>query len=161
MSRNRGLLALGACALIVAVVLWLTLHRGSDRPDGPEAISKVAGWLEGESECPEGIEFEVSRIPVGPHGPPGTFFQRFGELPEVGGLTSCTGTASGFVGWFRFPSARAMQGALRRHPEITEHELTCTRGSELLVDSFLGYDKFVPEWCRDLDFAVHKPPGWA
>lgn len=43
MSLDRRLVLLGAM-VIVAVVLWLALRGGSDRPDGPEAISKVAGW---------------------------------------------------------------------------------------------------------------------
>jgi hypothetical protein len=144
-----------AAVVVVAVVLWRVLDGGSDRPAGPEAISKVAGWLDESGECPEGIDFEVSKIPVGPHGPPGTFFQLFGRLPEAGALTACTNTLGGFVGWFRFPSAKAMEGALRRHPEIAEAELTCTRGSELLIDSILGNDKFVPEDCRRLGFKVH------
>jgi hypothetical protein len=49
-----------------------------------------------------------------------------------------------------------MDGALRRHQEITEHDPTCTRGRELLIDSLLGYDKFFPEFCRRLDFEVHR-----
>jgi hypothetical protein len=94
MSLARRLLLLGAL-VIVAVVLWLTLHGGSDGPDGPETISKVAGWLSGEGECPEGVDLEASRIPVGPHGPPGTLFREFGELPEAGALAACTGTLGG------------------------------------------------------------------
>lgn len=156
--RLRLLGGLGALA-IVAIVLWLVLSGGSDRPDGPGAISKVAGWLGEESECPEGVELEASRIPVGPHGPPGTYFQIFGELPEAGALTSCTDTASGFIGWFRFRSTSDMEGALRRHPEITMHEPICTRGRELLIDSLLGNDRFFPEICRRLDFELHPKPG--
>jgi hypothetical protein len=119
-------------------------------------LARLPGWLSGEGECPEGVDLEVSRIPVGPHGPPGTFFQKFGELPEAGALAACTGTLGGLIGWFRFPSVGAMDGALRRHPEITEHEPTCARGRELLIDSLLGYDKFFPEFCRQLDFEVHR-----
>ncbi len=154
--RLRLLCGLGALA-VVAIVLWVVLSGGSDRPDGPEAISKVAGWLREESECPEGVELAASRIPVGPHGPPGTFFQIFGELPEAGALTSCTDTASGFIGWFRFRDVPDMEGALRRHPGITKHEPTCTRGRELLIDSLLGNDRFFPEFCRRIDFEVHPP----
>ena len=159
MTRRKLQWLAGAGVLVVAaaVLLWHALDRGSDTPDGPEAIAKVAGWLRDGGECPDGIDFEVSRIPVGLHGPPGTFFQIFGELPEVGALTACTDAASGFIGWFRFPSAEAMDGALRRHPEITRNELTCTAGAELVIDSLLGYDKFVPGWCRKLGFTVHPP----
>jgi hypothetical protein len=71
-------------------------------------------------------------------------------------LTACTGTLGGFIGWFRFPSVETMDGALRRHPEITEHEPICTRGRELLIDSLLGYDRFFPEFCRRLGFEVHR-----
>jgi hypothetical protein len=149
--RLRLLGAVGALA-IAALVLWLVLAGGSDRPDGPEAISKVAGWLGEAGECPEGVELQASRIPVGPHGPPGTFFQLFGELPEAGALASCTDTAGGFIGWFRFPTTDDMDYALRRHPEIAGHEPTCTRGRELLIDSLLGEDGFFPEFCRRLGF---------
>jgi hypothetical protein len=72
-------------------------------------------------------------------------------------MTACTGTAGDFIGWFRLADAQAMSGALRRRPEIAERELTCTRGSELLIDSLLGYDKFVPEYCRRLGFEFHPP----
>jgi hypothetical protein len=158
MTRKSVLWVAGAGAVVIAAfVLWQVLRDGGDSSHAPEAISKMAGWLGEESECPEGVDLEASRIPVGPHGPPGTFFQIFGELPEVGALTACTGTASGFIGWFRFPSASAMEGALRRHPEMTKHEPTCTRGPELLIDSLLGYDKFFPEFCCRLGFEVHPP----
>jgi hypothetical protein len=73
-------------------------------------------------------------------------------------LADCGGL-NGFVGWFRFKSAQAMDGALRRHPELTEHEITCTRGSELVIDSLFGYPYGrVPGYCRRLGFSVHKPP---
>jgi hypothetical protein len=144
-----------ALGIAIAIVLWLLFSGGSDRPDGPEAISKVAGWLREDTECPEGVELEVSRIPVGPHGPPGTFFQLFGELPEAGALTSCTDTIGGFIGWFRFPNAADLKGAMRRHSEIAWAESTCTRGRELLIDALLGNDRFFPEYCRRLDFELH------
>jgi len=49
--------------VIVAVVLWLTLRGGSEGPAGPEAVSKVAGRFREETECPEGVDLEASRIP--------------------------------------------------------------------------------------------------
>jgi hypothetical protein len=114
--------------------------------------------MDAEGECEE-LGIEASPIPVGPHGPPGTLFQMFGELPEVGALASCGGL-NGFVGWFRFSSARAMHAALSRHPELTEHEITCTHGTELLIDSLFGYPySRVPGYCRKLGFLVHKPAG--
>jgi hypothetical protein len=144
-----------AAVVVVALVLWLTLDHGGDTSHAPAAITKVADWMREEDECVS-VDVEASPIPVGANGPPGTFFEMFGELPEVGALAGCE-VASGFIGWFRFGSAAAMRAALRRHPELTSHELTCTKGDQLLIDSLLGYDKMVPEYCRRLGFEVHRP----
>jgi hypothetical protein len=56
-----------------------------------------------------------------------------------------------------------MDGALGRHPEISEHEPTCTRGRERLIDdSLAGYDKFFPKFCQRLGFEFHRraPRGY-
>jgi hypothetical protein len=96
-------------------------------------------------------------IPVGPHGPPGTFFQTFGELPESGALASCSERIGGYVGWFRFASAEAMDGALDRHPEMTELRQTCTHGRELLTASWVDSRTFDSEYCSRIGFAVFSP----
>jgi hypothetical protein len=158
MIRRRSAIGATIAAAIAAVVAAFIVWEANSGLDlhGPAALVKVAGWLGEEGECFDGVELESSRIPVGPHGPPGTFFQTFGELPEAGALASCRETVDGFIGWFRFASAKDMLGALRRHPEITEHEMTCIDGRELLIDSLLSYDKFVSEDCRNLGFRVHR-----
>jgi hypothetical protein len=143
--------------VVAAAVVWLVSSGGDDPTEGkPAAIAQVGRWMEGSEECEE-FAIEASPIPVGPHGPPGTFFQLFGETPEAGALTGCGGL-NGFVGWFRFPDAKTMDAALARHPERTADEITCTRGSEMLIDSLFGHPaKLVPEYCRRLGFAVHRP----
>jgi hypothetical protein len=156
--RKRALWLGGVGAVVaVAVAVWLASRGGDDPTVGkPAAIAQVGRWMEAGGECEE-FAIEASPIPVGPHGPPGTFFQIFGEQPEVGALTGCGGL-NGFVGWFRFPDARTMDAALGRHPELTAHEITCTRGSELLIDSLFGYpEKLIPGYCRRLGFEVHRP----
>jgi hypothetical protein len=159
-SDARRFWAVGfAGVIVIAVIAWSVLRGGDEdaSPNAPAVISQVASWMGAESGCEE-LEVEASPIPVGPHGPPGTFFQMFGELPEVGALSDC-GALNGFVGWFRFKTARAMDGALRRHPELTKHEIACTHGSELVIDSLFGYlYSRVPGYCRQLGFSVHEPP---
>jgi hypothetical protein len=61
MSLARRLLLLGVLAGVISLALWLALRGGSDRLAGPEAISKVVGWLREEDECPEGIDSTPGR----------------------------------------------------------------------------------------------------
>jgi hypothetical protein len=141
--------------LVVAVgaVVWLSSRGGPDL-HGPSAMVQAATRLEEEEGCPNEMKLEASRIPVGPHGPPGTFFQIFGELPEAGALASCSERIGAYVGWFRFADPKAMDGALSRHPEMTADGQTCTHGRELLTESWVGRKTFDAEYCRQLGFAV-------
>jgi hypothetical protein len=81
-----------AGALVVAVVAWLVLRGGDEDqfPGAPTVISQMASWMGDESGCEE-LEVEASPVPIGPHGPPGTLFQMFGELPEVGRWRTAVG----------------------------------------------------------------------
>jgi hypothetical protein len=145
--------------LVVAVgtVVWLSSRGGNDF-HGPSAMVQAATWLEDEEGCPDEMELETSRIPVGPHGPPGTFFQVFGELPEAGALASCSERIGAYIGWFRFADAKAMAGALDRHPEMTADGETCTHGRELLTASWVDGKTFDSEYCRRIGFAVFSSP---
>lgn len=160
MTKSRRLISgsLAAIAMVtVAVVVWVTESRGSNL-HGPQAMVRAAGWLSEEEGCPGEMELQASQIPVGPGGPPGTFFEMFGDAPEAGALASCRERIGAYIGWFRFADVKAMEGSLRRHPEITADEPTCTHGAELLVDSWVGREAFVTGYCHRLGFAVHRPP---
>jgi hypothetical protein len=152
---SKWKLAIGSAVLLVVVagiVVWRT-SGGSDL-HGPAAMVRAATLLEEEEGCAGEMKLEASRIPVGPHGPPGTFFEIFGGLPEAGALAACAERIGGYVGWFRFAGAKALDGALRRHPELTERRQTCTRGRELLTESWVGPRTFDADYCRPLGFAV-------
>jgi hypothetical protein len=154
MTKTR--LATGLAVLLViaaGIVVWRTSIGGPDL-HGPWAIVRAATELEHEEGCRGEMDLQTSRIPVGPHGPPGTFFQTFGELPESGALASCSESIGGYIGWFRFASAKAMDGALSRNPEMTADRQTCTRGRELLTASWVDVGTFDAEYCRRLGFAV-------
>jgi hypothetical protein len=142
-------------ALLVAVgiVAWRTNQGGHDF-HGPSAMVQAAAWLEDEEGCSGEMDLQTSRIPVGPLGPLGTFFETFGELPEASALASCSERIGGYIGWFRFASAEAMNGALDRHPEMTERRQTCTHGRELLTASWVDSRTFDSEYCRQIGFAV-------
>jgi hypothetical protein len=144
-------------AIAAGIVVWRTSRGGSDL-HGPSAMVQAATWLEEEEGCPGEMDLRASRIPVGPHGPPGTFFETFGELPESGALASCSERIGGYIGWFRFASAEAMDGALNRHPEMTELRQTCTHGRELLTASWVDSRTFDSEYCRRIGFAVFSSP---
>ncbi|HJZ35959.1 MAG TPA: hypothetical protein VJ204_06765 [Solirubrobacterales bacterium] len=137
----------------VGIVVWRTSRGGHDF-HGPSAIVQAATLLEEEEGCPGEMDLQMSRIPVGPHGPPGTFFQTFGELPESGALASCSERIGGYIGWFRFASAKAMDGALDRHPDMTERRQACTHGRELLTASWVDRRTFDSEYCHQVGFAV-------
>lgn len=148
--------AIGLIVLLVVVAGIVVWRTGGGGPDlhGPAAMVKAATVLEEEEGCPGEMDLQTSRIPVGPHGPPGTFFQTFGELPETGALASCSERIGGYIGWFRFAGAKAMDGALSRHPELTDDRQTCTHGRELLTASWVDSGTFDAEYCRRLGFAV-------
>jgi hypothetical protein len=141
--------------LVVAagIVVWRTSQGGPDL-HGPSAMVQAATWLGEEEGCSGEMKLQTSRIPVGPHGPPGTFFQTFGESPEAGALAACPEAIGGYIGWFRFTSAKAMDGALDRHPEMTELRQTCTHGRELLTASWVDSRTFDSEYCGRVGFAV-------
>jgi hypothetical protein len=153
---TKAKLVIGVIVILVVaagIVVWRTSIGGPDL-HGPSAMVRAATWLEEEEGCPGEMDLRTSRIPVGPHGPPGTFFETFGELPESGALASCSERIGGYIGWFRFASAEAMDGALDRHPEITEFRQTCTHGRELLTASWVDSRTFDSEYCRRIGFAV-------
>ncbi|HEX4306875.1 MAG TPA: hypothetical protein VHZ54_12625 [Solirubrobacterales bacterium] len=160
MTKTRWLISGSIAVIVIAAVaaVWVTKSDGSNL-HGPQAMVKAAGWLSEEEGCPGEIELQTSRIPVGPDGPPGTFFETFGGVPEDGALASCGERIGAYIGWFRFADVKAMEGALGRHPEITEDQPTCTHGPELLLESWLGHEAFVAGYCRRLGFAVHRPTG--
>jgi hypothetical protein len=144
-------------AVAVGAVVWRTSRGGHDF-HGPSAMVQAATWLEEEEGCRGEMDLQTSRIPVGPQGPPGTFFQTFGELPESGALASCSERIGGYIGWFRFASTEAMDGALDRHPEMTELRQTCTHGRELLTTSWIDSRTFDSEYCHRIGFAVFSSP---
>jgi hypothetical protein len=159
-ARRYWIGASAAGVIVVVAIAWLLL-RDNDSPghDLPPVISQVGDWMRHEGECDE-FTIEASPIPVGPHGPPGTFFQLYGEIPTLGALASCGGGINGFVGWFRFPSPKTLRLTTTRLPGLTAGELTCTRGPELLIDSLFGSTN--PRFatlCRELNFTVHQPSG--
>lgn len=157
MTKTRWLIS-GSIAVVVmsaVVVVWATRNDGSNL-HGPPAMMQAAEWLSEQEGCPGEIELQTSRIPVGPHGPPGTFFETFGDAPEAGALASCVERIGAYIGWFRFADFKAMEGALRGHAEITAHQPVCTHGRELLLESWVGRKAFVTGYCRRLGFAVHQ-----
>ncbi|HEY0278126.1 MAG TPA: hypothetical protein VGC32_07645 [Solirubrobacterales bacterium] len=156
---TKAKLVIGVIVVLVVaagIVVWRTSVGGPDF-HGPSAMVQAATTLEEEEGCPGEMDLRTSRIPVGPHGPPGTFFETFGELPEAGALASCSERIGGYIGWFRFASAKAMDGAFSRNPEMTGDRQTCTRGRELLTALWVDIGTFDSEYCRPVGFAVLSP----
>ena len=135
------------------VGLWF-LNRDGDAPL-PPTVERLTQWLDDADACMS-VRTEYSRLPAKPNGPPGTAFQQFGEAPIAEALVSCE-VAGGYIAYYRFPTRRALIGAVKRHPELTRHESICVSGDELLIDGILGY---VPtlEFCKRLGFAIHRAP---
>lgn len=157
---RRGAKFWTSAAVIAAVVgvvgLWF-LTRDSDTDTAfPPTVDRLTQWLNDADACLS-VKTEYSRLPVKPNGPPGTAFQQFGEAPIAGALVGCE-VAGGYIAYYRFPTHRALTGAVRRHPELTKHESICVSGDELLIDGILGYDPTL-EFCKRLGFEIHRAPA--
>ena len=79
----------------------------------------------------------------------------FGEQASISGLIACGGL-SGYISYYRFPSAEARADAVRGRAGLISNELFCVKGSELVVNDLLGYDQTVG-FCKRLGFSVHQP----
>jgi hypothetical protein len=133
--------------------LWFLSREGD--ATFPPTVEHLTQWLNDADACLS-VKTEYSRLPVKPNGPPGTAFQQFGKAPIAAALVECE-ALGGYIAYYRFPTRRALIGAVKRHPELTRHESTCVSGDELLIDGILGYDPTL-EFCKRLGFAIHRAP---
>jgi hypothetical protein len=155
MSNDRTRTAiLGVAVALAAVGLYLLFWSGSE-PHG--TVAKISSWLKDGGEC-ESVETEEVRLPIRPRrrADVAPANKRFKQQASTAALIGCGGL-NGYISYFRFPTATARGRAVAQRSGLLAHELFCVQGPEIVINDLLGYDQ-TADFCRRLDFRVHRPP---
>jgi hypothetical protein len=139
---------------VVAVFLIVVTGCGGGSDNsGPRTFEELGTWLKDAGEC-ESVEMQLTHLPV-PPSRPGEANERFNSEAMTAGSIVCGGL-NGYIAYYRFPSAEARATAVRGREGLISNELFCAKGSELVVNDLLGYDRTVG-FCKKLGFPIHRP----
>jgi hypothetical protein len=146
-------------AIVIAIVglgaLSLTgCGGGAHRGGRPPTVKKLIDWLGSSSGgCTVGVD--EARAPSDGDKTPWPIEPFHGEA-SVGASIECETWLSGWISYYEFPSAPALQAALQEHARLRGTHLYCAKGRELVINELVGYDN-TADFCRRLGFSIHHP----
>jgi hypothetical protein len=144
-------------AIVIAAValggVCLAGCGGSQEVEGrPATVDDLSKWMAAANGCDVGVT--ESRTPA--DGESAWAIKRFKDEASVGASITCETWLSGWISYYKFPSAEGREAAVQERAPLRRNQLYCAKGRELIVNELLGHD-YAADFCRRLGFSIHHP----